>query len=363
MKNNLKGSNNTPLLLIIVTFLSTVGYQILFGQIGILKGTANGTVISKKWLLTNFLKFVLFAGQSLLLVSVGYFSPDIKSKLNVIFRWWMSIVVMGVILALGWMFFDQWSNSSVIWLVALPMIRNTYPLLTAAIVGTLLSGFVDTTWREHKETFLIFATVLFFVPTIFNQDIFVTQINGMPTFIEYLLMCFLGVTLRHLNLNNISRMHWLLITGLTFFLAAVSLILMIPLSNFSHQGISTVNRFLQPYSILTYLIAGSTFALVVNTRKVKKTGFIRFFEPSWMWIVSAIVFLTNPQFASFIRATTFGKLSGFKNLHSLMSVVLYTLYLACAIYALSVLTMFVTQKMLRTREFEKRIKGLGKLQV
>lgn len=350
MKKNTKISYRSPFLLTCIIAVSIVLNQLLFGTNGILNSVSAETTMSKRWLIVSLTHYLLLTGQSLLFLAIGYFGPTIKSKIQIVTKYWLVSVLAGLILMFGWMFWDQWSGSNVVWMVLFPISRNTYPLLTSASIGFLFVGLIDRIVAENVKRAVSVSTIVVVISTLFNQDIFSVQSGNTITTSFIFIM--LGVTLRYTNLVNWNITKTIFASTFTVGLAFASLVVMIPISYFSNQGIGTVNRFIQPYSLLTYALAFFAFLVLIKGKNKKSSSKLSdIFYPSFSLIAVSVVFTMNPKFNWFTREVMNSSVPNLSRTHLFTFLGFLVLFLV-SIYGLTI----VINALLMTPLFT-RIKG------
>lgn len=209
--------------------------------------------------LLNMFHSLTMIGEPLLLLGLGAYSAQIKNPAAKAGKFWLYTFFCGIGMALVYFLVEKDISAWLIYGAFLPILRNTYPVVTGVIIGLVLLPFYQRIVAKAPYFTYVFLGTIFWLPMIFDKDIFGFA-NGM-SIIASLALFYLGSALALAPLK--------LTTGKVWGLLSVSLVLQLllaavmPLFSMTvHNDLSTIGRFYTSNSFLTVAIAVCLFLLL-----------------------------------------------------------------------------------------------------
>ncbi|MGV0168869.1 LTA synthase family protein [Furfurilactobacillus sp. WILCCON 0119] len=288
---------------IVALWMTIILNQLFFGAAGILNDISNpaNNVISKRWLVANLVKYLLNAGQAMLFIWIGYSAGSQKRALKVVVTSWLTTIFVGFLGLLGWMTAGQSMGSGTLWQIFLPIMRNSYPLLTAAGISVLVAPLLTKISGHYVRLLWLIVALAFGLPMILNQDLW--GFNNGVNVINSVLLTMIGVLVK-VRPIKLAHRKWLWISGCFTILAGGLMLMMIPISDTAHQNISTVNRFVTQNSLLTIGLSVATFLYLIKLNPSVKKNRQSVWQPTGsLLVVITIVLLGNPTFNDLLNKT------------------------------------------------------------
>ncbi len=195
---------------------------------------------------------VTVLGLTLTLLGLGRYLAWQTHTIGKVIKIWMYTILLGVLTISIYFILKKEISSSLIYNTLLPIIRNTYPLVTGIIFGLLLLPLYRKFLIKYSQLAYIFLGVVIILPTLFAQDIFGFVGGNSVTFA--LMLFLLGVTLelKPLKLSKLNTLSWTLSACLLY----IGLVSAMPLiSQTVHGDLSTSYRFVNSSSAIAVFVA------------------------------------------------------------------------------------------------------------
>lgn len=231
----------------------------------------------------------LHTGLNLLLRATTAIGPDIIMLLlgllvstkamqtkPAVIKIWLNTFVLGCTACLVLMLCVNNIPASAIYNVLLPILRNSYPLITGTLIGLLMGEIVShlpQLWQERTVYLIIFliALTLFSTPNMFGWSD-----HGLPLF--YALLFILGQSGFKLLTTRYSYQTWTFI-GIIAYVVNCFLQFMMPTSRMDN---STLQRFSTPANALNVICA---FAILFLVKK--------YINVSLSFLISYLILIEN----------------------------------------------------------------------
>jgi phosphoglycerol transferase MdoB-like AlkP superfamily enzyme len=178
---------------------------------------------------------------------------DAKAQLVKI---WLNTLFVGCLLSLIISLFSTSEMTTAFYDAALPILRNSYPLISGILLGLVLGRISDQLTRRWQAVIGGLSLAMITASTIFTPSIFGWR--EQTTSIFYALVFLLGWLESHQHLLNWGKRWWeLLGAGALLFNTGLQVVM----PWFSING-ATITRYSTPVNILTVLIALSVVKLL-----------------------------------------------------------------------------------------------------
>ncbi|EAL9807228.1 hypothetical protein D0Y22_09285, partial [Campylobacter jejuni] len=217
--------------------------------------------ISLKYLLANILHGFSVTGPVLALLLIGYLVAHSKTVGPaqiwglLIIGSWSSLLVLCLLQETVWL--GRFYNA------VLPILRNTYPLVSGILLGVITLKFTKKLFTATKFSYYLFFIVAIVVPTIFNQDIF--GYGGGATLVYSWVIFTLGANMpTYLDKARASLYLVGSFLALIFFLGLMPII-----SEGSHNNLTTAARLTNPASLFPVLFSMCLLGFIVSKKSLK----------------------------------------------------------------------------------------------
>lgn len=207
----------------------------------------------------NMFHSLTVIGEPLLLLGIGAYSVQSKNPVAKAAKFWLYTFFCGLLMALVYFLVEKDISAWLLYGVFLPILRNTYPIITGIIMGLVLLPFYQRIVAKAPYFTYVFLGIIFLLPMIFDKDIFGT--SGGDSIVASLALFYLGSTLTVAPLKLTNGKVWCLLSVsvvLQLLLAAI----MPTFSMVAHNDLNTIGRFYTATSFLTVALAVCLFLLL-----------------------------------------------------------------------------------------------------
>lgn len=194
-------------------------------------------------------------GLPLIMIGSGRYLASVEKTLAKAIQFWSYTLLVGVITVSVYFVLQKEISTTMIYNVLLPLMRNTYPLITGSIFALILLPLYRKFLQHYPKLAYVILGTIFILPTLFDKDVF--GLAGGNSVIFAMASFYLGVTLElvPLKFNKYKLLNWTCITLLIY----IGLLTLMPLmSKTVHNDLSTSYRFvnssLAPTIALTVMI-------------------------------------------------------------------------------------------------------------
>ncbi len=281
--------------------------------------------ISFKYLLANILHGFSVTGPVLAILLVGYLVAHSKT-IGLAQIWglliigsWSSLLVLCLLQETVWL--GRFYNA------VLPILRNTYPLVSGILLGVITLKFTKKLFTATKFSYYLFFIVAIVVPTIFNQDIF--GYGGGVTLVYSWVIFTLGANIP--TYLDKARASFYLVgsfLALIFFLGLMPII-----SEGSHNNLTTAARLTNPASLFPVLFSMCLLGFIVSKKSLKASKICIFS------LVGVLLFSTTGDLVEITNELNSKSYFGLRYLE-LFEAVLVPLTIMGVVYVYSKLPMF-----------------------
>jgi phosphoglycerol transferase MdoB-like AlkP superfamily enzyme len=225
----------------------------------------------------QIIKGLTLIGPDVIVILLGYLLYQYPKKESLGLKLWLNTLVLGCLISLLVAMTSSKLNTvcsypSTIFNSMLPIIRNSYPLITGIIGGMILSSVLIRLDKQEQWRITIAIWILIAIPIFSANNIW--GWNGNYLAIFYALLFVLGGNLR----VSSSRIWWLIAFGASIFNAILQ-----GLMPYLSVGEDTVGRFTTSANVLTVLTAYAIVALIARYCRLS----------SFVFVASALVLFGN----------------------------------------------------------------------
>lgn len=259
----------------VLLILLWVGVNQIYWQLSPHIGTYSDTSLHTG--LNLLLRATTAIGPDIIMLLLGLLvsSKAMQTKPAVI-KIWLNTFVLGCTAGLVLMLCVNNIPASAIYNVLLPILRNSYPLITGTLIGLLMGEIVShlpQLWQERTVYLIIFLIVL----TLFSTpNMFGWSDHGLPLF--YALLFVLGQSGFKFLTTKYSYRTWTFI-GIIAYVVNCFLQFMMPTSRMDN---STLQRFSTPANALNVICA---FAILLLVKK--------YINVSLSFLISYLILIEN----------------------------------------------------------------------
>lgn len=207
-------------------------------------------------------------GPDIVVILLGYLLYRYPRKESLAIKLWLNTLVLGCLTCLLVAMTSSKLNTvgnypSTIFNNMLPIIRNSYPLITGIIGGTVLSSVLTKLSKQGQRRIAIAIWVLIAIPIFSATNIWGWNDNYLAIF--YTLLFILGGNLR----VGKSQVWWLIAFGASFFNVVLQGVM--PYLSISEN---TVGRFTSSVNALTVLTAYAIVVLIAKYCRLNSFAFV-----------------------------------------------------------------------------------------
>lgn len=243
--------------LLILLVLFWVGIDQLYWSLAPHISTYNNESLHTS--LNMMLQATTAIGPDIVMIALGLLIANMNMKYKAtIIKVWLNTFVLGCVTCLVLMFGTQNITAAAVYDACLPILRNSYPLITGTIIGLLISEIIDQLPKDWQQRCIYLIVILITIPLFSTPNMFGWADHRMALF--YALLFILGRNGFDFLSTKFNRRNWLFI-GVASYILDCFLQFIMP--SFSIDG-STISRFANPANILSVVTA---FAIIIVTRK------------------------------------------------------------------------------------------------
>lgn len=248
--------------------LAWAGLNLVYWQLSPHIATYNDQSLHSS--INQVLQWLTSIGIDLLILLLSrYLARRNGQLISLIYKTWVNTFTIGLMLCLILALTNATDISKDIYNAALPVLRNTYPVIVGTFLGALICKYVFDQLPSHSQEIVswgIFGVItvgMFTAPNMYGWS------SGSYV-LFYTLLSILGWQSVRTPLVNFSRKRWVLIGLITMIVDGG---LQITMPYFSIDG-STMGRFATPANTLTIVIAFTLIELFAKRLPVTNLPFI-----------------------------------------------------------------------------------------
>lgn len=250
------------------------------------------------------LRLVTELGPDILIICLGYYfaSRSPKNRMPDVVKIWSYLLFVGLLGTVILSFMNSTFSLSAFYNALFPVTRNSYSILTGVLIAVIGSQYIDAFLQHFSSkqfVFLLFVVML--IPTLFDQDVFMTN-GGFSLYLGIFLFVIGFAVRRYQNKNKLPLRKF----GLLFVLiSSIRIILnyLMPRISFAIRGdISTATRFSGSQSMLTIVSSFLAFVILLQLGTQIKSN--QYYQFDYLYIVAILAFYSNSYLYSGV--ITFG---------------------------------------------------------